>query len=188
MASAPKRSDAVDPLPSNLRPVPTGFVALNGTNTLQTGSMASNHATEPSSPAPNLRLRRGKTIWWIAQDWEDRLLGREAPDWLALEKETRAECVKKGHRRATWKVHLGKCAVFAKVHDTGSIWDRVRHRLGGNPAWREWRAASEAFRRGVSIPKIMEGTRILRIESLRPYFMRAEALVFAEQEMSENRS
>ncbi|UCE59498.1 MAG: hypothetical protein JSU63_18895 [Phycisphaerales bacterium] len=122
---------------------------MNGTKTFQARSAAGDHAREPGSPVRNLRLRRGDTVWWVEQGWDDRLLDREAPDWLALEQDARAECIKSGHRRATWKVRVGKRAVFAKVHETGGAWDRVRHLIGGNPAWCEWRAASEALRRGV---------------------------------------
>ena len=99
------------------------------------------------------RVRIGPWRWWVREAWCDDLLGDGSPDFRALEDDTRATCVKEGLGRCTWRVVLGRGTVFAKVFRLDRVVDRVKARLLGNPAEREWRAAIEAERRDVPVPR-----------------------------------
>ncbi len=78
-------------------------------------------------------------------------MGPGSPDWLALECEPRAEPVKAGYARTTWRVALGDRTVFAKVIDHGGFVGWLKRCTAADTARREWRALRQARSRGVSV-------------------------------------
>jgi tRNA A-37 threonylcarbamoyl transferase component Bud32 len=99
-----------------------------------------------------VQFLHGCALWHARESWRDRLCGPAAPDWFALERDARAECVKRGYARTMWRVMLGEQVVFAKVFDVGGFADRFMRHLVGSSAEREWRASREAEARGVPVP------------------------------------
>ncbi len=101
-----------------------------------------------------IHTRSGETRWKVVDTWSDRILGSDAPDWFSLDHDPRAQRVKPGYRRCTWRVTVGDVDVFAKVidHDSG-LPDRLRRALGMTSAEKEWRASRAAEGRGVPVPR-----------------------------------
>jgi len=104
----------------------------------------------PSGAARHVHVRDGRGHWCVREEWRERLLGAGAPDWFHLDEDSRAEPVKRGRGRAVWRVGLDESVVFAKLLRTGNLLERVKARILGGAAEREWRAACEAERRGVA--------------------------------------
>lgn len=100
-----------------------------------------------------VKARYNDARWEVVADWRDDLLGTKAPDWFALEQDSRATCVKKGYRRSVWRVAWNGKTVFAKAVDASedSIRNRLKGWLIGSQARREWRACRKAASRGVSV-------------------------------------
>lgn len=70
-------------------------------------------------------------------------------NWFELEDDPRAGLQKVGLARSTWRVRTATFDVFAKVfHQTGVL-DRMKWRLLGSPAEREWDALRRAAERGI---------------------------------------
>lgn len=104
------------------------------------------------APRPAVeRCHIGGTTWGVDSTWKERLLTAGGPDWFALAGDARAECLKRGEGRGTWRVRLGDITLVAKVFDAPGWFEAIRRRLSGTPAAREWSAAREALRRGVSV-------------------------------------
>lgn len=102
-----------------------------------------------------VRLRRGSGLWDVRPSWRDRLMDRLAPDWFALEQDDRAELVKAGRARTTWRVRLGDQTVYAKVQDAHGFLDHVKYVIGIDAARREWRAASRSTVAGVPVVPLL---------------------------------
>ncbi|MCH7704593.1 MAG: hypothetical protein IIB61_05745 [Planctomycetes bacterium] len=95
-------------------------------------------------------VRAAGTTWAVCDDWRKTLLGETAPDWFSLDGNPAACLIKRGRHRAVWRVSLGRHTVYAKVFTAVSIFERLRWRLGGGPATREWRLLCAARKRGVA--------------------------------------
>ncbi len=128
-----------------------GIAVLNRSNPLQTAVKQVAGVNPQGTAHPHVCLCRGATNWQVEAGWEVRLFGADAPDWLALEADGRAQCVKKGHLRKTWRVTLGGSPVYAKVYQSGGVLDRLRWLFTGAPARREWHLAREAAVRGIPV-------------------------------------
>ena len=100
-----------------------------------------------------IKLSHRDARWEVVVEWREDLLGNQAPDWFELEREPRATCVKKGFRRAVWRVEWDGRIVFAKVSDLsgGPVRHRIKTWLVGTQAHREWRACRRAASRSVSV-------------------------------------
>ncbi|MGB2985159.1 MAG: lipopolysaccharide kinase InaA family protein [Phycisphaerae bacterium] len=98
-----------------------------------------------------VRFRRGRDDWCVRDGWHERLFDPTLPDWFTLEDDPRAECVKIGRARKTWRVTFGNRTVFAKVFDEGRFLDHLKRRIVGGAAKREWRASRDAEARGVPV-------------------------------------
>lgn len=110
-----------------------------------------------------VRVQHRRADWRVCRDWQDLLVGPDAPDWFALQDDPRGVCVKVGHARETWRVTIDDRVVFAKVAgDAGFVGRLKRWAFGHSPsltvrrlvglatsAEREWHALREAERRGV---------------------------------------
>ena len=103
--------------------------------------------------APTVRVRIGREDWGIRQSHRERILGPEAPDWFALEREPRAQLIKSAHGRAIWRVILSTGTVFAKVARAGRLVDRTKWLLIASPGEREWNLLQEAERRRVPVAR-----------------------------------
>ena len=106
-----------------------------------------------SLPAGVVRLRQQSNNWHARDGWDRSLLDPASPDWFRLEEEPRAERIKTGHGRSTWRVQVADKIVFAKIFDAGGLADSLRRVLSGGPARKEWRASLGAEVRGVSVPR-----------------------------------
>ncbi|UCC28793.1 MAG: hypothetical protein JSU86_11385 [Phycisphaerales bacterium] len=96
----------------------------------------------------------------MCEGWQEGLLGPGSPDWFALEGEQAAVAVKVGYGRTTWRVVLPGCTVFAKVLDNARFLDRLKRRVIGDAAQREWQISQEAGARGVPVvPYVALGSR-----------------------------
>ncbi len=80
-------------------------------------------------------------------------MGPSSPDWFALEDDTRAQCVKPGQARKTWRVTLDDCSVYAKVLDGRGLVEAAKRIAGLGAARREWRASRSAERRNVPVAR-----------------------------------
>ena len=120
--------------------------------TLRTSSRPLHGAKLTSSGfGRTIRVRQGPTDWCLLETWRECLLGSGAPDWYALEVESRARCIKKGQNRTTWRVAVGDRVVFVKAFDCARAIDRLKQIILGGAAEREWRASLAAVRRGVAV-------------------------------------
>lgn len=104
---------------------------------------------------PIVRVANPRAVWRVRADWRDRLLGRQAPDWLNLEDDPRANCVKVGHRRKTWRVSPGDGMVFAKVVELHRWADFLKHWVFGTAVDREWRASRRAEAVGIQVVRCL---------------------------------
>ncbi len=93
--------------------------------------------------------------WRIRKGWEHLVEGGDAPDWFKLEDEPRATLVKSGHDRSVWRVMCSDQAVYAKVGRMDGLVGRMKARLVGHAAQREWRASLMAEARGVAVPRAL---------------------------------
>jgi len=100
---------------------------------------------------PVVQFRDQRALWQVRERWSERFADPAAPDWFALERDSRAECVKRGYARATWRVTLGDQLVYAKVFDDGGLVNYLKRYLLGGGAEKEWRASREAERRGIPV-------------------------------------
>jgi len=98
---------------------------------------------------------RPGTRWHLRANWEARLLGPQAPDWFNLESERRAEHIKSGHQRKTWRIALDGDIVFAKVIELRGWRSRLKHHLLGTALAREWRASLRAEAIGVPVVRCL---------------------------------
>ena len=97
------------------------------------------------------RVRTDGEDWCVRESRRDEVLGPDAPDWFALEGESRAERIKSGQGRAIWRVTLKTGTVFAKVATAERLWDRAKWLIVGSPGEREWRVSREAERRSLPV-------------------------------------
>ncbi len=104
---------------------------------------------------PLVRVRVGQARWRLLKASVDHILGPDVPDWFAPEDDSRAQGVKRGEGRCTWRVTLGDRTIFAKVADlsAGGFGQRLRLWLGMTAAQREWRTSREAEGRGVPVAR-----------------------------------
>ncbi len=93
----------------------------------------------------------GGANWCVRADHQEALLGPGSPDWFGLGNDPRAEPIKPGRLRMTWRVTLGTRTVFAKVVDNGRWLDRLKRWTIGDAVEREWRAGRKAEARGVPV-------------------------------------
>lgn len=100
-------------------------------------------------------VKDGYADWLILDGWRERLLGRQAPDWFALEAEPRAERVKEGADRVVWRVPFDRGVVYAKIFETRGLRSALKSRLVGDPARRELRSAQQAERSGVGVARFI---------------------------------
>lgn len=107
-----------------------------------------------------IRVRRGCVDWRVREGWQEELLGPDSPDWFALEGEECAVPVKVGYGRTTWRVVLPGRTMFAKVLENARFFNRLKHRVIGDAAQREWRISREAEARGIPVaPSVALGSR-----------------------------
>ena len=109
-----------------------------------------------------IKTRRVDARWEVLQSWIQKLCEPPAPDWFALERDSRATRVKEGNRRTIWKVEWNGMTVFAKVADPphSSIRNRWKEWLAGTSVEREWQACRKAAARGVPVvPALAVGVR-----------------------------
>jgi len=121
----------------------------------QTGLRLRDGAKPDRSTDSLVRLARPGARWRLRGGWQERLLGPHAPDWFDLEHERRAEHIKSGHLRNTWRVALDEQIVFAKVIELRGWRSRLKHRLFGAAVSREWRASLRAESIGVPVVRCL---------------------------------
>ncbi|UCF34391.1 MAG: hypothetical protein JSV78_03630 [Phycisphaerales bacterium] len=91
----------------------------------------------------------------VSADMREAVLGPSSPDWFRLEDECRAEKVKEGRQRATWRVSLSGTEVYAKVFEPRGVVQWTKRALLGDPAKREWRSHQEAFKRRIPVAQCL---------------------------------
>ena len=93
----------------------------------------------PGSPEADwVQSEQGAFRWQCRRDWEDLLLGPDKPTWQHLSDWPGAARMKQSFRRSVWRVPLGEETVVAKVYVCTGWVDRLKHRLRGGEAHREW--------------------------------------------------
>lgn len=102
-----------------------------------------------------IRVQRGGADWRVSESWQERLLGLDSPNWFALEREQGAVFIKAGHARTTWRVTLDSRTVFAKLLDNAGLVNRLKHRVIGDAAQREWRISREAEARDIPVVRCL---------------------------------
>jgi hypothetical protein len=95
------------------------------------------------------RHRNGSFI--VFDELRDALFGPSAPNWFRLESEGRAQKVKEGRQRTTWRVSLSEIEIYAKVFEPRGAVQWAKRVFLGDPARREWRSHHEALRRRIPV-------------------------------------
>ncbi len=88
--------------------------------------------------------------WRIRTDWLAFIESADAPRWLALRHDARAELVKTNSLRDVFRVTTDKGVLFAKIARPATHWDRLRRLVLGPDCLREWRAADYARQHGIA--------------------------------------
>jgi len=114
--------------------------------------------------------------WEVRREWRERLFASGTPSWFDLEKDDRAQCVKIGDGRSTWKVRIGDdLHVYVKLFGRSeSFFDILKILLGRSAPQRERRSADSAFERAVPAAKCLaygkeqgtNGREILILEAI----------------------
>ncbi|MBI1827622.1 MAG: phosphotransferase [Planctomycetes bacterium] len=122
------------------------------------------------------RIHHSGARWEVRREWGERLFADSARPWFELKEDSRAQCVKEGDGRSTWRVRIsGHLEVFVKVFDDpGSFSDLLKVMLAVSPAERERASANAAYARGIPVAKCLaigcergiHGRRILISESI----------------------
>lgn len=109
-----------------------------------------------------VQTRCADTRWEVLESRRDQLIGDTAPDWFALERDSRASRFKSGNRRTIWKVAFQGKTIFAKVAEPArsSYRNRIKEWWVGTQVEREWRACRKAASLGVPVvPALAVGVR-----------------------------
>ena len=135
---------------------------------LKTATWRTSHPDRRSPGDRDVRVRAGRADWCLRESWRDCLVGPGAPDWFALQDDSRAKQVKPGHLRAVWRVALADHVVFAKVAHAGRFLERLKWLFVGAPGEQEWQMNRRAKARGVPVVRglavgVREGSSLLNV-------------------------
>lgn len=107
-------------------------------------------AAEPTSGQTTVEFVEDGRCWRVAPGFAD-LPRRAGIDWLRLEDCPTAEMMKRNSERDVWRVETGGRAFFAKVyHPPCRFAARIKLRLRGTTALREWTVGAYAARHDVA--------------------------------------
>jgi tRNA A-37 threonylcarbamoyl transferase component Bud32 len=98
-----------------------------------------------------VRVRSGGASWVCTSGAEDLVTGEHAPPWFDLSGCPTARGLKSGRARHVWMVAVGGREVVAKVYAARTWSDRVKRRVLGTQAQREWSVLQRAAERGVPV-------------------------------------
>lgn len=118
---------------------------------LHATTLRGTHSGQHSTVGDVVRVRSDGEDWCVRESRREEVLGPDAPNWFALEGESRAELVKSAHGREIWRVTLTTGTVFAKVAKAERWADRAKWLVVGSPQEREWRVSQEAERRRLPV-------------------------------------
>jgi len=96
---------------------------------------------------------RDAVRWTVAEGDTPLVLGPDAPDWLNLDRDPRAQLVKSNPRRDIHRFTSGERTLYVKSYRVPTLRDRLRNLFLGSPGRREWRAARAAATRNVPCPR-----------------------------------
>ncbi len=95
------------------------------------------------------------TRWYVAAGWRSLLFGPNAPLWVSLAADLRAEVVKRAPHRTVHRLELNGRRVYVK-HFRGSRWSDILRAVAlGSPARREGRRLREVAHRGVPTSRLL---------------------------------
>ncbi|MEK6674302.1 MAG: lipopolysaccharide kinase InaA family protein [Planctomycetota bacterium] len=101
---------------------------------------------------PTERFERIRLQEWRVDDpRREIVLGSGAPDWFSLSESANVQRIKEGESRTVWRVRTSQATIYAKVYVIDSWRARLKQRILGSPAVREWRSLSQAVESGVPV-------------------------------------
>jgi len=104
-------------------------------------------------PKKELRVRLGKLDWQASTDFFPFLTSREAPEWLSLDEDPRAVCIKSNPMRQVYRWRNDKQDLFVKIYRTGTFSRFFRYFFLNWPSRTEFRNLQIANSLDVPAPR-----------------------------------